>query len=114
MIQAVSIFYLVFVSFFKCPSWLPVWIKIGPLIHAVLTITDFVIIPLLSLFSLFVNFDTVSSSMAGSALLLYPLTCIVVLIWFPIQILPIAIGAYGFTRREQTKFAQRRGCSTAE
>lgn len=113
--QSISIFYLVFVSFFKCPSWLPVWIKIGPLIHAGLTLMSFLIIPLLSLFSLFANFDTISSSMAGSALLLYPLVCIVVVfVWFPLQVLPIALSAAGFVRREQRKFTQRRGCSTAE
>ena len=56
--QALSVFYLTFVSFHESWSCLEgIWLLVGPVIHAILTIATFIVIPLTVIISVYISED---------------------------------------------------------
>lgn len=113
--QAVTSLYLIFASFHTAwdfmQSW---WIFVGPVIHAVFAILDFVVIPLAIIIQIFVSGKSVSDGLFTAGLWIYPLLCFGILGQFVLQVLPIFMGALNYTRKLQRQHRQRKGAKTAE
>ena len=77
------------------------WIYVGPIIHAIFTIVDFILIPLTIIIQICLAFKTIGSSIYTAALILYPIISLFTMLWVPLQILPIFLGAIAFTKRLQ-------------
>lgn len=93
-IQAFAAFYITFVSFFKSWEFLESkWIYIGPIIHAIFTISAFILIPLTVIISMFVSSADIETSRYSGGLHVYPIASFAIIIQFFIQIFPIFLGA---------------------
>ena len=83
--QSVMIFYLVFVSCWKSPSWWTSYVLVGPWIHAMFAIADFVLIPIYTIVQVIINRDLVigtddTKSKFGDYIVLQAVISVVVLI----------------------------------
>lgn len=82
-VQAFSVFYLIFVNFHDSIECLqPVWIKVGPLIHAVLTVLAFIVIPLTNIASMIAKRKEFNASMFTGSLYVYPMLSATILVEF--------------------------------
>ena len=89
-IQAFAVFYLIFVNYHESiDCFHAVWIKVGPLIHAFLTILAFFVIPLTNICSMIAKRKEFNASMFTGSLYVYPIISVAILIEFFIQILPV-------------------------
>lgn len=113
--QAVTSLYLIFASFHTAWAFMQNWwIFVGPVIHAVLTVLNFVVIPLAIIIQIFVSGKSVSDGLFTAGLWVYPLLCFGIIGQFVLQVLPIFMGAINYTRKLQRQHRQRRGAKTAE
>jgi hypothetical protein len=111
----VTALYLIFASFYKCPEFMSSWwIFVGPWIHAIFTVLDFIVIPLIVIIEILFNTSAIRISSFSAGIVLYPMISIGMIIWVPLQILPIFLGAIGFVQKLQKQFRQRRGAKTVD
>lgn len=76
LFQAVTSLYLIFASFHTAWDFMQHWwIFVGPVIHAVFTVIDFVVIPLAIIIQIFVSGSNVSASLFTAGLWVYPMLC---------------------------------------
>lgn len=114
-IQAFVAFYITFISFFKSWEFLESkWIFIGPIIHAIFTITAFILIPLTVIISMFISGADIQNSVYSGGLHVYPIASFAIIIQFVVQILPIFLGARNKALKVQRLYQSRRGAKTAE
>ena len=72
-VQMLSIFYIVFINYHKASERFSlVWIKVGPKIHALLILIDFVVIPIYIVIHFLVNLENIKDSVFTGPLLVYP------------------------------------------
>lgn len=82
--QIVTIFYVFFISYHRSPERIaPIWIKIGPIIHAFFIVLDFLIIPLVVIIHFMTKTDEIKQSLFTGPLLIYPLIGIYSMIQLP-------------------------------
>lgn len=113
--QAVTALYLIFASFYKSPDFMSSWwIFVGPWIHAIFTILDFIVIPIVVIIEIFFNMSAIGASSFSAGLVLFPMISVGMIIWVPIQILPIFLGAINFVKKKQREHRERRGAKTLE
>lgn len=83
MFQNITLFYLIFVSCFHSPKWWPNYIYFGPVIHGLIAIVDFLIIPTVTICNFASNWILFSQSLYGNYLALNLVISIVVMGWAP-------------------------------
>ena len=85
--QFASLLYIIFVGYNKSPEWAGLyWIKIGPWIHVVLTLIDFLVIPLLVIIHTFTKTTELKASLFTAPLLIYPIISFCIILQFPVYI----------------------------
>jgi hypothetical protein len=62
-------------------SW---WIFVGPWIHAVLTVLDFIVIPIVVIIEIFFNTSAIGASSFSAGLILFPMISVGMIIWVPL------------------------------
>lgn len=90
------------------------WIFVGPIVHAIFTLANFILIPIAIIVVIMVNAASIGPSSFSGAIILLALISLANILWFPLQILPIFLGAIGFTKRLQKQFRQRHGAKSVE
>jgi hypothetical protein len=113
--QSVTTVYIIFVSFYKgwdCIQGL--WLTIGPCIHALFVLLDFVVIPITIIVQIFLTEAEVNESLFSAGLILYPLISFGIFVQGILQVGPIFLGAIGLTRRLKRQQPMRKGAKTAE
>jgi hypothetical protein len=91
LFQTVTIFYLVFVSFWKSPTWWKSYILVGPWIHLFFTATDFILIPICNIIAVFMKIEWVFNSKFGDFIALQGLLAVAILIWFGWQLQSVCV-----------------------
>lgn len=91
LFQNVSIFYITFVSFWRCPDWWKSYILVGPFIHAFMMFTDFLIIPLFTCYVILTD-KQINDSIYSDYIFLNAFISILVIIWAPFSFGPVFLG----------------------
>ena len=97
--QNVSIFYITFVSFLKCPDWWKSYILFGPWIHAFIVFIDFFIIPFITCFVILLD-PKIYDSIYSNYLFLNAIISICVIIWAPFSIGSLCLTSFKLARNK--------------
>lgn len=100
VIQSISMLFLIFVSFCKCPDFLlnyaeNSYVDYMPWVSMLVFLATFVIIPIVVIIQTFANMSAIQESLFNSCLWIYCISALVtVLLWIPTQLLGIFLQGF--------------------
>ena len=77
---------------------------VGPWIHAVITILDFIILPITIIIKILTSYNLFGESLGGDYFIFNTVNSLAILVWTAITVRPIFLGACGKSIKETEKY----------